>query len=136
MARSFTRFLAVALVVGLAACGPIVYRIEVQQGNLVDQETVSQLKPGMTKDQVRFVLGTPLVADIFHADRWDYVFTRKLERSNRVSEERRLTVFFDKNGLLERVEGDVVPGVVPGVVPSADKSGSKSGDQPGPTATR
>jgi outer membrane protein assembly factor BamE len=132
MARTFTRFLAVALAVGLTACGPIVYRIEVQQGNLVDQETVSQLKPGMTKDQVRFVLGTPLVADIFHADRWDYVFTRKLERSSRVSEERRLTVFFDQNGLLERVEGDVVPGVVP----SADKSGSKSGDQPGPTATR
>jgi len=109
-----------ALAVGIAGCGPIVYRMEIQQGNFVSQEAVSQLKPGMTKDQVRFVLGTPLVTDIFHADRWDYVYTRKLARSTRVSEERRLTLFFDKDGLLERVDGDVVPG----------------GEQPGPTATR
>jgi len=129
MTRPLARPLALALALGLAACGPIVYRIEVQQGNLVDQDSVAQLKPGMTKDQVRFVLGTPLVNDIFHADRWDYVYTRKLARSTRVAEQRRLTLFFDKDGLLERVDGDVVPG--------ADKSGAESsGNPPGPTATR
>jgi outer membrane protein assembly factor BamE len=94
----------------LAACGPLVYRIEVQQGNLVSQESVAQLKPGMTKDQVRFVLGTPLVTDIFHANRWDYVYTLQPARSSSIKEERRLTLFFDKEGRLERVDGDVVPG--------------------------
>ena len=52
-----------------------VYRIEIQQGNYITQEMVAQLKNGMTREQVRYVLGTPLVTDIFHADRWDYVFT-------------------------------------------------------------
>ena len=53
------------------------YRMVIQQGNFISQEMVEQLKPGMTKEQVRFVLGTPLVTDIFHADRWDYVFYRE-----------------------------------------------------------
>ena len=56
------------------------YRIEIQQGNYVSQDMVAQLKPGMTKEQVRFVLGTPLVTDIFHADRWDYVYWRETPR--------------------------------------------------------
>ncbi len=98
-----------ACAIMLSACGPLVYRIEVQQGNLVSQESVSQLKPGMTKDQARFVLGTPLVTDIFHADRWDYVYTLQPARTSSIKEERRLTLFFDKEGRLERVEGDVVP---------------------------
>ncbi len=83
------------------------YRIEIQQGNFVTQEMVGQLKPGMTKEQVRFALGTPLIADLFHGDRWDYVFRRSRERSTQV-EERKLTVFFANDKLL-RVEGDVVP---------------------------
>jgi outer membrane protein assembly factor BamE len=98
----------------LAACarvptipGVTPYRIEIQQGNYVSQEMVSQLKPGMSKDQVRFVLGTPLVTDIFHADRWDYVFYREPAGGKR--EQRALAVFFDKEGRLERVAGDVVP---------------------------
>lgn len=93
----------------LTACGPLVYRMEVQQGNLVTQESVAQLKPGMTKDQVRFVLGTPLVTDIFHSNRWDYVFTLQPARSSSIKEERRLTLFFDNEGRLDRVDGDVVP---------------------------
>jgi len=132
MARSLAHLIAVTLALGLAACGPIVYRIEVQQGNFVDQDAVAQLKPGMTKDQVRFVLGTPLVTDIFHADRWDYVYTRKPERSNNVAEQRRITLFFDKAGLLERVEGDVVPSAAI----SGATGGATGGDKPGPTATR
>ena len=103
-----------ALACGVSACmallGGCIYRMEIQQGNLVTQESVSQLKQGMTKDQVKFILGTPLVVDIFHAERWDYVYTLQPARSRSIKEERRLTLYFDKDGRLERVDGDVVPG--------------------------
>ncbi len=102
--------LVLTLAAALAGCGnPFSpYRMEIQQGNYINQEMVSQLKLGMTKEQVRFTLGTPLINDIFHSDRWDYVFLRKRNRQSPV-EERRLTVFFDKEGRLARLEGDVVP---------------------------
>jgi outer membrane protein assembly factor BamE len=83
------------------------YRIEIQQGNFVSQEMASQLKPGMTREQVRFVLGSPLVADMFHADRWDYVYMKQLENF-KGTEQRKLSVFF-VDGKLKRVEGDVAP---------------------------
>jgi outer membrane protein assembly factor BamE len=80
--------------------------MDIQQGNFVSQEMVSQLKPGMTKEQVRFVLGTPLITDIFHVDRWDYVYWREDAAGNR--EQRKLAVFF-ADGKLARLDGDVVP---------------------------
>ena len=82
------------------------YRMEIQQGNFVSQEMVAQLKPGMTKEQVRFILGTPMVTDIFHPERWDYVYWRESRAGKR--EQRKLTVLFD-NGQLARLDGDVVP---------------------------
>ena len=82
------------------------YRMVIQQGNFISQEMVSQLKPGMTKEQVRFVLGTPLVTDIFHADRWDYVFFRETADGKR--EQRNLSVVFE-NSKLARVLGDLMP---------------------------
>jgi len=82
------------------------YRIEIQQGNFVSQDMLSKLKKGMSREQVRFVLGTPLLADLFHADRWDYVFYREIPKKPR--EERRVSVFFE-NDRLVRIEGDVVP---------------------------
>jgi outer membrane protein assembly factor BamE len=91
----------------VALAGGCVHRMEIQQGNFVSQEAASQLKLGMTKEQVRFVLGTPLLADIFHADRWDYVYWRRRENSREV-EERRFALFF-RDGTLNRIEGDVVP---------------------------
>jgi outer membrane protein assembly factor BamE len=99
-----------------AACGlaPSLtpYRMEIQQGNYITQEMVAQLKPGLTRDQVRFVLGTPLVSDIFHEERWDYIFL--LQRANRrETEYRRIAVFFE-DGKLKRVEGDIVAAAVPG----------------------
>jgi len=100
----------VPLVAAASAC--TIHRMEIQQGNYLSQETVAQLKLGMTKDQVRFVLGTPLLADIFHEDRWDYVYRRQRENS-RTFEERKLAVFF-KDGKLVQVEGDVVPARAPG----------------------
>src|SRR5262245_43228560 len=102
----------------LAACGMFtVYRMEVQQGNYITQEMVSQLKPGMTKDQVRFVLGTPLVTDIFHEHRWDYIYRRQRANSREV-EERRLAVVFE-DGKLVRVVGDVAAAADANAPPTA-----------------
>lgn len=86
------------------------YKIEIQQGNFVSQDMVSRLKTGMSKEQVRSVLGTPLLTDIFHAERWDYVYWR--EQSNGKRESRKLVVYFD-GGKLARLGGDVVsPGAL------------------------
>jgi outer membrane protein assembly factor BamE len=80
------------------------YRIDVRQGNYVTQEMIARLKPGMSRDQVRFALGTPLVTDIFHADRWDYVYRFQPGRGE--VQLRRVVVFFE-DGKLARVGGDV-----------------------------
>lgn len=95
----------------LSACSSVPriiseYRIDVQQGNVVTQEMVAQLRPGLTKDQVRFVLGTPMLLDPFHDDRWDYVFLLKKGNTGEV-ENSKLSVYFDKNGLLEQFVNDV-----------------------------
>jgi outer membrane protein assembly factor BamE len=91
------------------------YRIDIRQGNYITQEMVAQLKPGMTRDQVRFILGTPLVADIFHAARWDYIYSFKPGRGE--VQLRRFAVFFTDNKLA-RVAGDVV-GSEPGEAEAA-----------------
>ena len=107
------RILVVSLSLLTAACGFFTpYRMEIQQGNYVTQEMVAQLKPGLTRDQVRFVLGTPLVSDIFHEERWDYVFVRQRAKSQEV-ERRRIAVFFE-DGKLKRVDGDVLAAAGPG----------------------
>lgn len=82
------------------------YRIDIQQGNFVSKEMISQLREGMTMDQVRFVLGTPMLSDIFHAERWYYPF-RFLKGNGEVTASR-VTVYF-KDGLLERFEGGDLP---------------------------
>ncbi len=99
------------------------YRMEIQQGNMVNQEMVSKLTVGMTKEQVRFILGTPLIIDPFRVDRWDYVFLRQPENSSEV-EKRRIVVFFEENKL-KRLEGDVVAGGAKdaGAAPGASQSG-------------
>ena len=84
------------------------YRIDVQQGNVLSQEMVSQLRPGLTRDQVRFILGTPVLMDMFHANRWDYFYSLQKGRSGEI-ESRRFSVFFDADGRLVRVSGDVAP---------------------------
>lgn len=82
------------------------YKIDVVQGNVVTREQAEYLKPGMPRAVVRDVLGTPLLASVFHADRWDYVFT--LRRQGAESQARKVTVFF-KNEVLERIEADDLP---------------------------
>lgn len=104
------RFLILCSVLLLASCSsipkPTPYKMDVQQGNVVTQDMVSKLRPGMTRAQVRFVLGTPLVTNTFHPNRWDYVY--QMERRGKRIEERKLTVVFEGDQLA-RVEGDVVP---------------------------
>ncbi len=78
------------------------YRPDIQQGNFVSREMVAQLKPGMTQDQVIFLLGTPLLSDIFHAERWDYAF--RLQKGNGEITTSRVTVFF-KDNLVSSFEG-------------------------------
>lgn len=82
------------------------YKVEVVQGNFVSKEQVDALRPGMTRAQVKDVLGTPLLASLFHGDRWDYVFT--LRRQGVEPQARKLTVYF-KGDLLDRFEGDPMP---------------------------
>jgi outer membrane protein assembly factor BamE len=87
-------FLLVALLSGCSSWGfPGVYRIDVEQGNIVTQEMVDQLAPGMTRRQVRYILGTPLLEDSFNRDRWDYVYS--VRNGNTLKQEDRLSIFFD-----------------------------------------
>ena len=83
------------------------YKIDIQQGNVLTQDMVAQLRPGLTKDQVRFILGTPVLMDMFHANRWDYVY--RLQKGNSGSvETRKFSTFFDAGGKLTSVAGDVM----------------------------
>lgn len=101
--------LAALLLTGALAGCVTEYRIDVQQGNVLTQEVVGQLKPGMSKDQVRYLLGTPLLADMFHSNRWDYVYRMQNGKTGKV-EERRLTVFFNAAGKLANLSGNVEAG--------------------------
>ena len=82
------------------------YRPDIQQGNFVSQEMLTQLKVGQTREQVRFLLGTPLLTDMFHADRWDYPFY--LARGNGELTTSRVTVYF-KDDVVERFDGGNLP---------------------------
>jgi outer membrane protein assembly factor BamE len=109
---------AAAAVAVLAGCGTVdsasrkitdaitPYKVEIVQGNFVSKEQVDALQKGMSTDQVRQILGTPLITSVFHGERWDYVFT--LKRQGVAAQQRRLTVFF-QNGAMDRVEGDPMP---------------------------
>jgi outer membrane protein assembly factor BamE len=103
----------IPLLIVLAGCkqvpmlpGISAHKIDIQQGNYVTQDMVAKLKPGMSKSQVRFALGTPLIVDPFHADRWDYIYL--LQKGGRTVEQRRIIVVFDGDKLM-RIDGDVVP---------------------------
>lgn len=94
--------LTLTLTVVLSGCQLFsIHRIDIQQGNALDTETVEQLQVGMTPQQVTFLLGNPLVADSFNPDRWDYVYYLKPGEGERV--ERRLTVYFE-NGIVSQID--------------------------------
>ena len=109
---------ALAIPFWLAACSSVTdrtrdaltaatpYRVEVVQGNFVSKEQVDALKAGMSRQQAREILGTPLLSDVFHGERWDYVFT--IRRQGVEPLQRRLTLTFDGEQL-QRVAGDEMP---------------------------
>src|SRR5690349_22824375 len=81
----------------LTGCFLKPHKIDVQQGNYLDQATILKLKPGMTRSQVRFLLGTPLIADPFHPERWDYMYLDR--KKGKLKSEKRLTLYFDGDKL-------------------------------------
>jgi outer membrane protein assembly factor BamE len=92
------------LLAACSGCGVIgPHRIDVQQGNALDQESVAKLKPGLNRSQVRFLLGTPLLVDPFRNDRWDYVYV--YYKAGKLTEQKRITLYFDDD-TLKRIDGD------------------------------
>ena len=102
---------ACCLLLTLASCGsnfgfPGVYKINVEQGNVVTEEMVEQLRPGLNRRQVRYIMGTPLIEDSFHSDRWDYRYL--LRNGNQTIAETQLTLWFEDDELV-RAEGPAAP---------------------------
>jgi outer membrane protein assembly factor BamE len=89
----------------LAVVSACVYRIDVQQGNLLEDNDIDAVQAGMTRSQVRFLLGTPVVQDVFHRDRWDYIYYFRQGRS-RTADRRWLIVYFDDDRVRE-IQKDV-----------------------------
>lgn len=108
--------LAVAL--ALSSCFLQPHKLDIQQGNYIDYETLARLKPGMTRSQVRFLLGTPLIADAFHPDRWDYLFIDR--RAGALRHERRATLWFDGDKLVRAVTDTDAPPA--GAPPAPEKA--------------
>jgi len=113
----------------LGGCGfvgfPGVYRIDVEQGNIVTQEMVDQLRPGMSRRQVRFILGTPLLQDSFNQQRWDYPYVKR--NGQRVLGESRLTVYFDNDSLVKIMGDYAASWEEPGATDSAEAD-TRSGE--------
>jgi len=86
----------------------LVHTPTIQQGNVVTQRMLDELSPGMSKEQVRFLLGTPTLVDVFHQERWDYLYW--LKKPEAEPEVKQISLFFE-DGLLTRTEGNYVPGV-------------------------
>ncbi|QXH56045.1 outer membrane protein assembly factor BamE [Pseudomonas maumuensis] len=94
----------------LAGCSfPGVYKIDIQQGNVVTQDMIDQLRPGMTRRQVRFIMGNPLLQDTFHTNRWDYLYS--LQPGGGQRQQERMSIFFNENDQLVNLSGDFMPGV-------------------------
>jgi len=92
------------LVTAFMTTGCTVHRLDIQQGNIIKDEMVDQLKIGSSKRQVRFVMGSPLLKDPFHADRWDYIFTDQPGNKRKVTEYRHLSVYFEGDTLVKIVK--------------------------------
>ncbi len=94
----------------LAGCSfPGVYKIDIQQGNVVTQDMIDQLRPGMTRRQVRFIMGNPLIQDTFHTNRWDYLYS--LQPGGGQRQQERMSIYFNESDQLVSLSGDFMPGV-------------------------
>ena len=107
------RLLFSCLLILLAACtrsfdggynAPFLYKIDIQQGNVIEQEMLNKLRPGMDKNQVRFIMGTPVIVDPFHNERWEYVYS--FQKGGGVREQRHITLHF-KDERLVYATGDI-----------------------------
>ena len=127
MKKWFKLFLLLVVSSSLFACNlnlgsidfPGVYKISIPQGNIITQDMVDQLRPGMSKRQVVFVMGTPLVRDPYFQDRWDYVYNFQPGGGERGPE--RLSIFFVDDQMVS-FEGDFVPTEVTEAPPSQDEA--------------
>lgn len=97
---------------------PYVYKVDVNQGNVIDQTMIDQLRPNMTKRQVLYVMGSPMLVDYFHQNRWDYVYSTKKSGEN--VEQKTISIFFE-NDQIKSIQGDFKPSATPVAKPNADK---------------
>jgi outer membrane protein assembly factor BamE len=106
--KTFLIYSLSAFILLLSACStdkiPGVYRIDIQQGNDVTQDMVNKLEANMTKSQVAYIMGTPLIIDTFHPNRWDYLYS--FHPGNGKREQRRLTLYFNDEETLSHIGGD------------------------------
>ncbi len=101
--------LLILLFIGIALCSACVYRANISQGNIVKQEDLDQVELGMTRNQIRFLLGTPMIDDPFHVDRWDYVYYLKIGRDD-AGFKRWVSVFFEDDAVTDiRKEQELDP---------------------------
>jgi outer membrane protein assembly factor BamE len=117
------------LLAGCSSIPSLPYKIEIQQGNVITHEMLEKIKPGMTRAQVRFVLGSPVISDAFHGNRWDYVY--RLEQEGRLIEQHRITVFFEDDRLTH-TEGRLRPSLA--VVPPKAAVAKPAEEKPEPVA--
>ncbi len=102
MKQKMTRIsLIAAMIFGLSACVNIPYRAPIQQGNLIEAERINLIKPGMSKTQIANTIGTPVLEDLFHKDRWDYIY--RLDEHYQPAQQHSLTIWFN-NDIATKVE--------------------------------
>ena len=89
---------------------PGVYTLEIQQGNIIDQAMIDQLRPGMNKRQVLYIMGSPMLDDVFHKNRWDYLYSNQPSGEDRV--QKQVSLFFE-NDQIVGIQGDFRPSAVP-----------------------
>jgi len=137
MMRTAGRCLALTLIALLSGCSsfdlpelrfPGVYRQTIQQGNVVTQEMINRLKPGMTRRQVRFILGEPVLANAFREDRWDYVYTIQIGSLDRLQQS--VTLYFEDDAL-SYFEGDFLPTAAREALEKADQAAAEAAEAAG-----
>ncbi|MGZ5076633.1 MAG: outer membrane protein assembly factor BamE [Methylobacter sp.] len=124
LGNRYSCILTVAASLTLSSCTTIltnlpgVYTVDVQQGNIVDQSMIDQLRPNMNKRQVLYIMGSAMLVDFFHKNRWDYLYSAQVEGGDR--QQKRISLFFDNDQLIG-VQGDFKPSEVP-VIKTSDET--------------
>ena len=131
----FTLFSGIMIgLLTLSGCFPSVYKIDIQQGNIITQDMINQLRPGMTRAQVRYLMGSPLITDPFHANRWDYIYS--IQPGGGAMQQENVSLTFNADNQLIGLAGDFLPGMtrdeeILGGKPTTGTSGSTSRDGSG-----